>query len=429
METVTLNIKEQRRARILASVSAGSISKANAETLLGIGRRQVNRAVKAYDDRGLASVVHGNTGRSPSNKTNKSIMERIEQLAGQDGKYEGFNTCHLHDMLLDNEEINIGRSTLSHVLRNSGLIKPNIKEPIKRRRRQRSSAEGMMLQIDGSPHDWLEGRGPRMTLMGAVDDGTSKIISLRFRPTEDAAGYLMMMREIVLRYGLPESFYHDRHTILRSPKKPTIEDELAGRLPASQLQRIMEELGVESIAAGSPQAKGRVERLWGVLQDRLVKEMRLAGISTIEDANAFLEGFIERYNRRFGVTPDDSNDAWVQVGSDFDFDYYFSLREQRTVRSDHTISWYGTTMQIRRGPKDASLAGKKVNVHTTPEGECVVYDGKTRLKHKIIQERPGPFVREQKPKQKIAVRAPETDPKSRSRKQGWLFGKTPAEAA
>jgi transposase len=429
METVTLNTKQQRRARIIAGVSAGSISKTDAENLLGLSRRQINRALKAYDERGLASVVHGNSGRSPSNKTDQVILDKIKQLTGEGGKYEGFNTCHLHDMLMDCEEMTVGRSTISRALRDGKQAKPNRKDPIKRRRRQRSSAEGRMLQIDGSPHDWLEGRGPKMTLVGAVDDATSKIIYLRFRPTEDAVGYLMMMRETTLKYGLPESFYHDRHTILRSPKEPTIEDELAGRLPASQLQRIMEELGVESIAAHSPQAKGRIERLWGVLQDRLVKEMRLADISSIEDANAFLDGFIERYNTKFSVPPADPNAVWVQIESDFDADYYFSLRESRVVKSDHTISWFGSTIQIRRGCKDASLAGKRVNVHTTPEGKCIIYDKKTRLKHRIIKQRPRPSVNVEESKQMIDVNAPESDLRASVRKRGWLFGKTPAEAA
>jgi hypothetical protein len=273
------------------------MSKNDAECLLGLSRRQVNRALKAYNDQGLKSVIHGNIGRVPSNKTKEDVLSIVKQLTSESGKYKGFNTCHLHEMLCEREQIDIGRSTLSRVLGSS--TKP---AKIIRRRRVRSSAEGMMLQIDGSPHDWLEGRGAKMTLMGAIDDATSDVIYLSFRPTEDAVGYLMMLRSITLGRGIPGSLYHDRHTMLVSPKKPTIEDELAGVRPMSQLQRVMDELGIESIPAHSPQAKGRVERLWGVLQDRLVKEMRAAGICSLEEANPFLPGFIDRYNKRFGRT-------------------------------------------------------------------------------------------------------------------------------
>lgn len=422
METVTLNKEQQRRARVLASLSAGGMKKNDAEVLLGLSRRQVNRAVKAYREDGLSSVIHGNTGRSPANKTDGKVISRIGEMTRNGGRYKGFNTCHLHDMLKDFEDIDIGRSTLVRVLSPEVLKKGH--GPVKRKRRVRSSSEGMMLQVDGSPHDWLEGRGPRMTLMGAIDDATSNIRYLHFRPTEDAAGYLMMFREITLCYGIPGSIYHDRHTILVSPKEATIEDELAGIRPMSQIGRVMEELGIESIAAHSPQAKGRIERLWGVLQDRLVSELRAAGISTIEEANAFLLVFIERFNSRFGVEPIDPTPAWVEAG-DIDRDYYFSMRESRVVRSDHTLSWLGSTLQILRNPKSLSLAGRKVNVHTTPEGDVVIYDGKVRLKHEPSDTRQGPFVRQEKaPKPVIDKRKP--DPAARKRQRAWLFGNTPA---
>jgi hypothetical protein len=401
------------------------MTKSDAENLLGLSRRQVNRALKAYNERGLASVVHGNTGRSPANKTADDVLLRIDELTGDSGTYKGFNTCHLHDMLSEREQIDIGRSTLSRIVGTGKAGK--ITKVIKRKRRTRSSAEGMMLQIDGSPHDWLEGRGSRMTLVGAIDDATSNIVYLSFRPTEDAPGYLAMLREITLSLGLPGCLYHDRHTMLVSPKQSTIEDELAGLKPMSQIQRVIDELGIESIAAHSPQAKGRVERLWGVLQDRLVSEMRAAGISTIDDANAFLPGFIERYNRRFAKKPTDSEPAWVEPG-DIDVDYYFSLRETRTVRADHTVSWLGSTLQILRDPKSLSLAGKKVSVHTTPEGAIVLYDGRTRLEHKPISQPPGPIV-QQRPVNKPAADTRQPDPEARRKQMAWLFSKPPAAVA
>lgn len=280
METMTLNKKQIRKAEILKQLSAGRISKQDAKRLLGISLRQVNRIFRDFEEKGLPSLIHGNAGRTPANKTSFPVCQSILSLAGEDGKYHGLNTCHLQDILLENEDISIGHTTLYRLLLGQNIIKPGrTKRSARRMRRERSSSEGMLLQIDGSSHDWLSGRGPKMTLIGAVDDATGKIIHMIFRPTEDQAGYLMMMRAISESYGLPECFYHDKHTILRSPKDATIEDELADRIPQSQLQRIMSELGIVSISANSPQAKGRIERLWKTLQDRLIKELTIAGIS------------------------------------------------------------------------------------------------------------------------------------------------------
>lgn len=417
METVTLNRKQQRRAEVLARLDAGSITKSDACHLLGVSRRQVDRMLNSYRERGIGSVVHGNTGRAPTNKTDAAVIEAIERLCCDGGKYEGFNTCHTADMLSLYEHIRIGRSTLGRIMsRSTG--KSVGSHPVVRRKRDRSAAEGMMLQIDGSPHDWLEGRGPRMTLMGAIDDAKGKIIHLRFHRTEDQTGYLMMMRDIAITHGLPGSFYHDRHTMLRSPKAATIEDELEGQEPMSQLERVMASLGVESIAAHSPQAKGRIERLWGVLQDRLVKEMRIAAVNTMEDANCFLPDFISRFNTRFARPAADPQTAWVEMGPGTDIDYYFSIREDRVVRSDQTISFYGRTFQIQEDRCSAPRPGSKVNVHTTPEGDIYIYQGKRRLQYRQAERTTLTAKTQQRPKL-----APEDAAKSEAKRRAWLFGK------
>lgn len=408
---------QQRRAEILGRLGAGAISKNDAGTLLGLSRRQINRLLKDYDLSGISSVVHGNCGRIPANKTNANMTDSILLLAGEDGKYHGFNVCHMADLLAANEKIRIGRSTLDRLLRTEKIISTTKHtNQIRRKRRERSAAEGMMLQIDGSPHDWLEGRGPKMSLIGAIDDATSEIVYAVFRPTEDLAGYLIMLRGIVTSHGIPESIYHDRHTILRSPKPATIEDELTGIEPQSQFQRVMSELGIVSIAAKSPQAKGRVERLWKTLQDRLTKEMRLAGISTIEDANTFLIEFISRYNKRFGRNAANPKDAWMTLEETLDMAYYFCKREHRKVREDHTISWLGKTLQIIPSSSDKCLARKSVNVHVTPEDEIFIYDGKRRLEHKEIPAQS---------KSKISKPAAKTteppNPESLAKRRAWLF--------
>lgn len=392
MGTITLSEKQQRRAEVLRRAASGSISIEQAACLLGVTGRQVRRLVARFQDEGLPSVVHGNTGRAPANRTLDAVRARVAELAGKDGKYCDFNTCHMQELLAEHDDVQIGRSTLDRLLVQGGVRKRKRSRP--RRvfhRRERVGKEGEMLLTDGSPHDWLEGRDARyrrLCLLGAVDDATSKIVHLRFWPTECQAGYITMAREVTQAFGIPMSFYHDRHTILVSPLGPTIEDELAGREPMSQFQAILSQLGAEGIRALTPQAKGRIERMWKTLQDRLRKEMRLAGVKTIEEANAFLPTYIERYNARFGVEAREQETAWVQPDSGVDLPYLFAAKEERTVRADHTLAWRGKTLLIQRKQGQRSLAGVRVHVHTTPEGECFVYHAKERLTFKQIIERP-----------------------------------------
>lgn len=414
-----MNGRQQRRAEILARLVNDGLRKEDAGRLLGVTRRQVNRLLKEYESRGLASVVHGSTGRSPTNKTRDEIEGAIVSLAGRGGRYEGFNTCHLHDLLGEYEEIPIGRSTLDRILRTRGIIRPAKRKPVKRRsRRERCEREGMLLQIDGSPHDWLSGRGPKITLVGAIDDATSQIISGLFRPSEDQEGYLLLMRDIAVKHGLPEAFYHDRHTILRSPKEATIEDELAGREPMSQLQRVMFELGIVSIPAYSPQAKGRVERLWKTLQDRLIREMTLAGVSSIAEANAFLPRFIERFNLRFGVQARDPESAWVEIDREMDMDYYFATCESRVVRRDRTIAWYGKAYQILSDAGSMVRAGERVEVRVTPEGEVNIYTGKQRL---ASREVPAATRLVSKKAASLPKKPKTPDPQAEARRRAWLY--------
>lgn len=420
--------KQQRRADILSRVNRGSVSRAEGARLLGMSDRQMRRLVSRYQEDGIRSVVHGNTGRTPANKLSFDTASAIADLCGQGGKYHGFNTSHARDMLDENEGLRAGRSTVYTLLRNAGIVKLGKQgKQTRRKRRERCSAEGMMVQIDGSIHDWLEGRGPRMSLMGAVDDARGELVYGIFRPTEDQAGYLMMLQSIAVNYGLPEIVYHDRHTILHSPKEATIEDELAGKLPESQLQRVMRELGIESIAAHSPQAKGRVERIWGTLQDRLVKEMRLANICSIDEANDFLKHFIPRYNKRFGREPANPENVWVQLEPGMDIPYYFSTSETRTVKADNTISWQNKTLQILPSATHRRLESKPIDVHVTAEGDIYLYDAKIRLKYKPIQQRqasPQP-----RPDSAFLKQSPPPDLAAAARKRAWLYGKQTNEPA
>lgn len=419
MRTVTLNPKQQREVEILTRLEAGALDPASAAMLLGVSARQIRRLRVRFRQERFEAVIHGNAGHSPANRTDPATLERILALAGPEGKYHDLNVCHLQDLLDQREQISIGRSTLDRLLKQAGVRQVGkASAPVRRRKRLRRPAEGMLLQIDGSPFDWFEGRGPKAALIGAIDDATGKVVFLCFRPTEDQIGYLLLLRTVATNYGLPMSIYHDRHTILRSPKEPTMEEELAGHSPMSQIQRVMAELGIEAIPAHSPQAKGRIERLWGTLQDRLTKELRLAGISTLEAANAFLPGFMERYNARFAKEPQDPNNAWVPLPADLDLNYYFAVRESRKVREDHCIKWSGQLLQLLPGSKDPSLVNENVTVHVVPEGDVHLYHGKRPIPFRQVPSAEGVPLKPPRPTQR---QPKSTDPKAAARRRAWLF--------
>jgi transposase len=422
MRTVTLNPEQQREVEILTRLEAGALDAETAGEMLGVSTRQVRRLRVGFRQDGMAAVVHGNCGRPPANRTAAVVRERIVALAGPGGKYHDLNVCHLQELLAREEAIVIGRSTLDRLLKQAGLRHAAKPTPVvHRRRRLRRPAEGMLLQIDGSPFAWLEERGPQASLLGAVDDASGKVLFLHFRPSEDQVGYLLLLRSIAQRYGLPMSIYHDRHTILRSPKQPTLDEQLAGQPPMSQVQRVMAELGIEAIAALSPQAKGRIERLWGTLQDRLTKELRLAGSTTLEQANAFLPDFIERYNTRFAKAPADPQSAWVPLPPDLDLPYYFASREARKVRADHCIRFAGQLLQLLPGPKESSLVEHSVNVHTVPEGELYVYQDQRRIPYQRVAAPPAPPA---PPSAAAAAPPAAAAPKTKAsaRQRAWLFG-------
>jgi hypothetical protein len=423
MRTLTLNEKQQHRVDILVRLDSGTLDTSVASQLLGVSRRQVRRLRARFADVGMEVVVHGNKDRSPVNRTDPFVLEHVIELVGGSGKYHDLNVCHLHDLLVEQEEIMIGRSTLDRVLRQHGLR--GLKSTgvvVHRRHRTRRTAEGMMVQMDGSPFEWLKDQKERISLLGAVDDATGKVVGLLLRPTEDQVGYLMLLRSMAKQHGLPMAIYHDRHTMLCSPKRATLEEELAGEQPMSQIQRLLAELGIESIPAHSPQAKGRVERLWGTLQDRLVKEMHLADVTNLEDANTFLGGFIQRYNTRFAKAPQDPKKAWTPLPAGFDLDYNFSVRESRKVRADHCIQWQGQVLQLDIRRDEPVLVGRSVSVHTVPEGRLYVYHGDRRLQYHRVAGEQRATIKGSQGALPTTPKLKTLSPAAQARRRAWLFG-------
>jgi len=241
-------------------------------------------------------------------------------------------------------------------------------------------AEGTLLQLDGSRHRWLEERGPELVLVGAIDDATGLVTGAVFRDQEDAAGYLEILSATILAYGLPGAIYRDGHSAF-APSSPARRHPLADDDPAlSQVGRALVELDIDSILAGSPQAKGRIERLWGTFQDRLVVELRLAGVADRASANAFLVDYLARHNARFVVPAVDPVPAWRALPDDVRLERVLVFKYRRKVARDHTVSLDGRILQLPRGATGAAnYAGKRVEVHVALDGSIVAYDGERRL--------------------------------------------------
>jgi transposase len=374
---VQLGPAQQQRAVVLNRVLAGVLTIRAAAALLGLSERQVKRLKAAYAREGPAALVHGNTGRAPWCAVPAAVQARVVELAR--GKYAGFNHAHLTEKLAEVEQLPLGRMTVRRILLAAGLPSPRTRRaPRHRRRRDRLPQAGMLLQADGSRHAWLEERGPWLTLVGAIDDATGTVPGAVFREQEDAHGYLLLLREIVRTKGIPLALYVDRHGIFKKSRRepPTVEEELAGgRLP-TQVGRVLEELGVRPIYALSPQAKGRIERLWGTFQDRLVAELRLAGAATLEAANAVLGAFLADFNARFGVPPAEAGSAYRAPPPGFDPKRVFCFKYERVVRADNTVAFGGRQLQLRPSAERASWARARVEVHERLDGSlAVVYQG------------------------------------------------------
>ena len=369
---IILSKKENARAMVLGA-AAGRTNKELAQAL-GLSVRQVQRLKKALKEEGPAGLVHGNRGSKPEHALEQDVSQRIIEL--YKSKYEGFNFSHFHEKLVEVEGLEVSRSTVGRVLKARGYASPKKRRPPKHRsRRERRGREGAMIQIDGSPHDWLEGRGPRLCLVGGIDDATGKVVGAIFRQYEDAQGYFLMMRQVIRRYGIPETVYHDRHGIfVRDPKEEeSLLEQLEGRRAPTQFGRLMEELGVRQIQASSPQAKGRIERLWGTFQDRLVSELRLAGASTLEQANEQLLRVVAEHNQRFHRLPGDPQSAFRKPEKLLDMDSFFCFKYKRSVAGDNTVSFFGTIIQIGPGPGGRSYAGCWVDVQERFDGSLHVY--------------------------------------------------------
>jgi hypothetical protein len=375
-ETITLDGKAQQRLGALTHVLAGRLTVREAAAYLRLSERQIRRLLSGLaGPRGAATLVHGNRGRPPANRLDPEHRARIVELAR--GTYAGFNAAHLADMLAEEvPHLALSARTLQRILRAEDLAPADPpRRPRHHARRERMPRVGMLLQTDGSRHDWLEGRGPVLTLVGLVDDATGHYTCATFRAQEDAAGYLGILERTVRSHGVPLAVYSDRHTIFRPPDRaPTLTEQLTGMRSLSQVGRALDEAGIGWIGAHSPQAKGRVERSWGTAQDRLVSELRRAGAATIGDANEVLARYVPRHNGWFGVPAADPEAAWRPWSSPWPVESVLSFHYPRRAAADDTLPWDGRTLAVPRMP-GGGQGRRSVTVEEHLDGSLWVRDG------------------------------------------------------
>ena len=365
MENVTLTQKEQARLQVLNSLLAEHMTLEQAATLMGVSRRHTRRILAAYREEGAAALAHGHRGRRAPNATAEPLRSEVLRLARS--RYSEANHTHLSELLREREGIEIGRTTLRRILTSAGLKSPRHRRPPRHRvRRQRMPREGMLVQVDGSHHRWLGDHGPAFALLLAVDDATGSVVNALFCKQENTRDYFLLMRGLLQRHGIPIALYTDRHSVFKNVPG-------SGRAGApTQFSRAMDELGVQLIFALSPQAKGRVERTAGTFQDRLVTELRLAGAVTLEEANAVLKEFLDRFNTRFGVPARQPEAAYRRLRPDVCLGRVLCFRHSRRVARDNTVKYRWRTLQLLPGTERRSFAGAVVEVLEGLDGQLAV---------------------------------------------------------
>jgi transposase len=371
-ETFTMRRKEVPRAGLLEAALEGRISNVQGARSMRVSLRQFQRVKARFAAEGVAGLVHRLRGRASPHRLAAEIHARAVALL--QGPYAGLNDCHLTEKLREVEGLPLSRSTVRRLRRGAGVPATRRRRGREGRMRRTPEAQmGALVQLDASLFPWLGDRGPQLTLHGAIDDATGTGLALYFRPHEDLHGYATLLRMLCTTYGLPLALYGDQLGVfVRNDSHWTLEEELRGTQDPTHFGRILQELGIGYIAAHSPQAKGRIERFWQTLQDRLVSELRLRGISTLEAANAFLPIFLADLNPRFARAPADAGAAWRPVPRDLAA--VLSCRYTRTVARDNTVRLGPRWVQL---PRRQSYAGRRVEVREALDGRLLVFiDGR-----------------------------------------------------
>jgi len=362
--------KEAPRAGLIQAVLAGRATNREAAASLRLSVRQFRRLRARYRVAGVEGLLHGNRGRPSPRRQPEEMAKRITDLMKE--KYAGFNDQHLTEKLRAVEGITVSRERVRRLRLAAGLPATRKRRaPKHRRRRERAPREGALVLIDGSEHDWLEGRGPSFTLLGAIDDATGRVLALVVRTHEDLHGYVQLLDALLHTQGMPLALYGDRFgALVRNDDHWSLEEQLAGRQDPTQFGRILEELGIRYIPARSPQAKGRIERAWGTLQDRLVSEMRLLGLRTVAEVVRHLPQLLAEHNARFAQPAHEVERAWRRPPRGYE--RTLTCRYIRKVARDNTVSVPGRWIQLPARGRGRSWHGAAVEIREGLDGTAYV---------------------------------------------------------
>jgi len=377
---VTMSIKELKRLPVIQKVIARELKQKDAANILNLCPRQIRRITAEVKQYGEKALIHKSRGRL----SNRAIPQKTKSkvLALYKEKYPDFGPTLANEKLFEIDKIKIAPQTLRNWLIEGGTWQITRKHRKHRQWRERKHLFGQMIQIDGSHHTWFEKRGPECVLMGYIDDATNTVFA-RFYEYEGTLPAMDSFKRYIRKYDIPHSIYIDKHSTYKSVGKPSIEDQLNNTNPLSQFERALKQLGVEVIHANSPQAKGRVERLFKTFQDRVIKEMRLRDIKTIGQANKFLQYYLPVYNRRFSIKPLEKVNLHRPIPENIDLNSILCITTERTLRNDFTITHDKKLYQVLQ-----ETNAKKVIVQERISGCMLITYKDKNLKYKQIQQKP-----------------------------------------
>jgi transposase len=379
-DMITMSRREAKRLHILHQAFDKKMTQVEAAGHIGLSDRQIRRIIKRIREEGDEGICHRSRGKASNHRIARRIKEGALKLFKQE--YADFNIAHATEKLFEVHGIAINDETMRLWLNEAAIPYKKRKVRKHRQRRERKANFGELVQIDGSHHDWFEGRGPVCVFMGYIDDATNTVHGL-FYDYEGTMPAMDSMKRYIKRYGIPKSVYLDKHTTYKSWAEPTIEEQLNDQKPMSHFEKSLAALDTSVIHANSPQAKGRVERLFKTLQDRLVREMRLLEIKSVEEANAFLTDYLPKYNRRFAKPAASEADLHRPALHSRELDRILCIKEERVVKNDFTIAHNSTLYQIEQATR-----AKKVTVEERLDGSLhISYKGQD-LRYREITKQP-----------------------------------------
>ena len=395
-----MSVRERDRLKVIGWLVEGKIKTGEAAGQLGLSRRQIRRIRRRYQTEGDVAVVHRLRGRPSNRKLSGRMRDRVMGLV--EGKYKGFGPTLAAEYIAEKEKIQVSRETLRQWMSGAGLWKPRkARMAAVHVWRERRACFGELVQWDTSEHDWLEGRSQQpVYLISMIDDATSRLYG-RFVDSDSTLNNLRVLSEYLQGWGRPVAFYTDKGSVFKINRPSNLEEQLDDVPVRTQVGRALAELDIESIKAHSPQAKGRIERSFGTLQDRLVKGMRLAKVRTLDEANRYLQDeFLPMWNHRFVKVARNPMDAHRPLQPDHRLDQILSVRELRTVANDYTVRWNHQTWQIDKDSIVRSLKHSRISIEQRLDGTVAL-----RFKDRYLPIHPctQPDRKQETP---VALRAP-----------------------